>query len=76
MDIARPLVDGEGRAPPRAGRLWLTFGPAALLLGLIAAAVILTGHQEGGGRIVAAVLGVAIAWAFVAAGLVAWGREP
>jgi PAS domain S-box-containing protein len=56
-------------------RLWLTIGPAALLVGLGAGALILTSDQEGSKAAMLAVV-LPVGWAFVAAGLVAWSREP
>jgi PAS domain S-box-containing protein len=58
-----------------ARRRWLVLGPAALVAGAVAAAFLATSdHQDSKLAIIAFVLPVG--WAFVAAGLVAWTRQP
>jgi PAS domain S-box-containing protein len=76
VDVARQLDEGRRRASRAGdGRLWLTFGPAALLLGVAAAALILTSDYRDAKAATLAVV-LPAGWAFVAAGLIAWSREP
>ena len=59
----------------RAGRLWLTFGSAALHAGLGGAALVLRSESDTSKAADLAIV-LPVGWAFVAAGIVAWSREP
>jgi PAS domain S-box-containing protein len=65
-------------APPTVSRfprrLWLALWPAALVVGLVAGAITATSEQDPGGAATAAA--VLVGWAFIAAGLIIWRREP
>jgi signal transduction histidine kinase len=56
-------------------RPWLYFGPAALVAGGIAVALVLTSdHEEH--PAVATALGLFVSWSFIFAGLIGWTRRP
>ena len=58
-----------------ARRPWLYFGPAALVAGGIAVALVLTSdHEEH--PAVATALGLFVSWSFIFAGLTGWTRRP
>jgi len=58
-----------------ARRPWLYFGPAALVAGGIAVALVLTSdHEEH--PAVATALGLFVSWSFIFAGLIGWTRRP
>ena len=58
-----------------ARRPWLYFGPAALIAGAIAVALILTSDHENHPA-VATALGLFVSWSFIFAGLIGWTRRP
>ena len=61
----------------RTQRLWLTLGPAALVVGGIALALGATSdHSTTTEKALTVPLTAAIGWSFIASGLVAWGRRP
>ncbi len=61
----------------RTQRLWLTLGPAALVVGGIALALGTTSnHSTTTEKALTVPLTAAIGWSFIASGLVAWGRRP
>ena len=58
-----------------ARRPWLYYGPAALVAGGIAVALVLTSdHEEH--PAVATALGLFVSWSFIFAGLIGWTRRP
>ena len=66
----------DGRLEPaQANRLWLTYGAAAVVAGLLAAAIVLTSARDQNQAVVLALL-LPVAWAFSFAGIVAWIRQP
>jgi PAS domain S-box-containing protein len=74
VELSPPLAE-RLRRRVLGNRLRLTVAPAALVAGLGAGAVILASdHDDAKAGTIALVLPVG--WAFVAAGLVAWAREP
>jgi hypothetical protein len=59
----------------RTQRLWLTFGPAALVASGVGIALTLTSdHEENPLRIIAIYLFICLS--FIAAGLIGWSRRP
>jgi signal transduction histidine kinase len=58
-----------------ARRPWLYFGPAALVAGGIAVALVLTSDHEQHPA-VATALGLFVSWSFIVAGLIGWTRRP
>ena len=58
-----------------ARRPWLYFGPAALVAGAIAVALVLTSDHEPHPA-VATALGLFVGWSFIFAGLIGWTRRP
>jgi PAS domain S-box-containing protein len=58
-----------------ARRPWLYFGPAALVAGAIAVALVLTSDHEQHPA-VATALGLFVSWSFIFAGLIGWTRRP
>jgi signal transduction histidine kinase len=58
-----------------ARRPWLYFGPAALVAGAIAVALVLTSDHEPHPA-VAIALGLFVSWSFIFAGLIGWTRRP
>jgi signal transduction histidine kinase len=58
-----------------ARRPWLYFGPAALVAGGIAVALVLTSDHESHPA-VATALGLFVSWSFIFAGLIGWTRRP
>jgi len=58
-----------------ARRPWLYFGPAALVAGGIAVALVLTSDHEQHPA-VATALGLFVSWSFIFAGLIGWTRRP
>ena len=56
-------------------RPWLYFGPAALVAGAIAVALVLTSDHEQHPA-VATALGLFVSWSFIFAGLTGWTRRP
>ena len=59
----------------RTQRLWLTLGPAALVVGGIALGLGATSNHISQEALTLA-LTAAVGWSFIASGLVAWGRRP
>jgi signal transduction histidine kinase len=56
-------------------RPWLYFGPAAIVAGVVAVALISTSdHLEHQGLAIA--LGLFVSWSFIVAGLIGWTRRP
>jgi PAS domain S-box-containing protein len=58
-----------------ARRPWLYFGPAALVAGGIAVALVLTSDHEQHPALATA-LGLFVSWSFIFAGLIGWTRRP
>jgi signal transduction histidine kinase len=58
-----------------ARRPWLYFGPAALIAGGIAVAIIAASDHEAHPAIATA-LGLFVSWSFILAGLIGWTRRP
>ena len=58
-----------------ARRPWLYFGPAALIAGGIAVAIIAASDHEAHPAIAIA-LGLFVSWSFILAGLIGWTRRP
>lgn len=58
-----------------ARRPWLYFGPAALVAGAIAVALVLASDHEAHPA-VAVALGLFVSWSFIFAGLIGWTRRP
>ena len=56
-------------------RLWISFWPAAVAVGALAALVVFTSDHESQ-KIAAGIVGLLAGWSFIAAGLVAWSRRP
>ena len=59
----------------RTQRLWLTIGPAALVVGLAVLWIGATSHHMSP-KWLTTVLAASVGWSFIASGLVAWGRRP
>src|SRR5919198_4732753 len=68
---ARP----HGTASLRTGRLWLAYWVAALVVGAIGIALVLTSDHEDR-AVPTLVLGLLLGWSFIASGLVARARSP